>query len=75
MNDVAHTTKLDRLGQEIKPKETQLCLMFQNAVKNIRRKWFPKSKLTLALGRTNLDQKMLPTTMNDEIQQTGPENN
>ena len=74
MNDVAHTRKVDRLGQEIKHKETQLGSMFKNAANSIRRKWFPKSKLTLALGRANLDQ-MLPKPLNDEIHQTGPQNN
>ena len=65
VNDVAHTRKVDKLGQEIKPKGTQLGSIFKNAANIIRRKWFPKSKLTLALGRANLDQ-MLPEPLNDE---------
>ena len=65
VNNVAHTRKVDKLGQEIKPKGTQLGSMFKNAANSIHRKWFPKSKLTLALGRANLDQ-MLPKPLNDK---------
>ena len=47
--------------------------MFKDTSNNIHKEWFPKSKLTLVLGGSNLDKETFPKTIDDEMQRTGPQ--